>query len=90
MSAASEQPGDYRAAVVHQFREPLTIDRVPARELAHGQVRVKVEASGLCHTDISRRAWGVAGEAGPTVHAWPRGRRDRHRAWSRSDRGGRR
>ena len=52
MAVASERPDAYRAAVVHQFREPLTIDRVPARELAPGQVRVKVEASGLCHTDI--------------------------------------
>jgi propanol-preferring alcohol dehydrogenase len=52
MAVASEQPGAYRAAVVHEFREPLTIDQVPAHELAPGQVRVKVEASGLCHTDI--------------------------------------
>ena len=52
MAVASEQPDTYRAAVVHQFREPLTIDRVSARELATGQVRVKVEGSGLCHTDI--------------------------------------
>jgi alcohol dehydrogenase, propanol-preferring len=52
MAARSEQPDTYHAAVVHQFREPLTIDRVSAQELAPGQVRVKVEASGLCHTDI--------------------------------------
>jgi propanol-preferring alcohol dehydrogenase len=52
MAVTSEQPGTYRAAVVHQFREPVTIDRVRAHELAPGQVRVKVEASGLCHTDI--------------------------------------
>jgi alcohol dehydrogenase, propanol-preferring len=52
MACASEPPSTYRAAVVHQFREPLTIDQVPVRELAPGQVRVKVEASGLCHTDI--------------------------------------
>ncbi|MBV9684523.1 MAG: zinc-dependent alcohol dehydrogenase [Solirubrobacterales bacterium] len=52
MAVASEPPGAYRAAVVHRFREPLTIDQVPAPELAPGQVRVKVEASGLCHTDI--------------------------------------
>jgi alcohol dehydrogenase, propanol-preferring len=52
MASASEPPSTYRAAVVHQFREPLTIDQVPVRELAPGQVRVKVEASGLCHTDI--------------------------------------
>jgi len=42
----------YRAAVVHKFGEPLTIEQVPRRELQRGQVLVKVEASGLCHTDI--------------------------------------
>jgi propanol-preferring alcohol dehydrogenase len=42
----------YQAAVVHNFHDPLTIEQVPARPLEPGQVRVKVEASGLCHTDI--------------------------------------
>jgi propanol-preferring alcohol dehydrogenase len=51
-SAAETTPGTYRAAVVHKFHEPLTIDEVPPRELEPGQIRVKVEASGLCHTDI--------------------------------------
>ena len=42
----------YRAAVVHAFHDPLTVEEVGQRELEPGQVRVKVEASGLCHTDI--------------------------------------
>src|SRR5215468_1060601 len=42
----------YHAAVVHDFESPLTIDEIPRRELEPGQVLVKVEASGLCHTDI--------------------------------------
>ena len=42
----------YRAAVVREFGSPLTIERVPMPELGPGQVRVKVEACGLCHTDI--------------------------------------
>ena len=42
----------YRAAVVHDFHSPLSVEEVPARDLAPGQVRVNVEASGLCHTDI--------------------------------------
>jgi propanol-preferring alcohol dehydrogenase len=42
----------YRAAVVHDFHTPLTIEQVPRRELEPGQVLVKVQASGLCHTDI--------------------------------------
>ncbi len=45
-------PTSYRAAVVHDFHSPLTVEEVSARELEPGQVRVKVEASGLCHTDI--------------------------------------
>jgi alcohol dehydrogenase, propanol-preferring len=42
----------YRAAVVHDFNAPLVLEDVPRRELEPGQIRVKVEASGLCHTDI--------------------------------------
>jgi propanol-preferring alcohol dehydrogenase len=42
----------YRAAVVHEFNSPLSVETVPALDLATGQVRVKVEATGLCHTDI--------------------------------------
>jgi propanol-preferring alcohol dehydrogenase len=42
----------YRAAVVHDFGAPLTLEDVPWPELGPGQIRVKVEASGLCHTDI--------------------------------------
>jgi propanol-preferring alcohol dehydrogenase len=50
---APPAPGQtYRAAVVHDFRAPLSVDEVPAATLAAGQVRVRVEASGLCHTDI--------------------------------------
>lgn len=59
MSATISQPtssetslSTYRAAVVHQFHEPLTVQDVAHPELEAGQVRVKVEASGLCHTDI--------------------------------------
>jgi propanol-preferring alcohol dehydrogenase len=42
----------YRAAVVHDFAEPLVVEEVRPRALEAGQVRVRVEASGLCHTDI--------------------------------------
>ena len=42
----------YRAAVVHDFHEPLSVEQVPRKELEPGQILVKVEASGLCHTDI--------------------------------------
>ena len=42
----------YRAAVVNDFHEPLEIKQVPRKKLEPGQILVKVEASGLCHTDI--------------------------------------
>ena len=45
-------PTTYRAAVVREFGSPLTVEQVPMPELGPGQVRVKVECSGLCHTDI--------------------------------------
>ena len=59
MSATTSQPRTpetslttYRAAVVHEFHAPLTVEEVPRQPLEPGQVLVKVEASGLCHTDI--------------------------------------
>jgi alcohol dehydrogenase, propanol-preferring len=41
-----------KAAVVHRFAAPLTLEEVPVPEPGYGQVLVEVEASGLCHTDI--------------------------------------
>ncbi|WP_206831600.1 alcohol dehydrogenase AdhP [Alicyclobacillus fructus] len=41
-----------KAAVVHGFREPLRIEDVPKPVPGEGEIVVKIEASGLCHTDI--------------------------------------
>ncbi|MBQ1093435.1 alcohol dehydrogenase AdhP [Streptomyces sp. B93] len=41
-----------KAAVVRAFGEPLVIEERPDPEPGPGQVLVRVEASGLCHTDI--------------------------------------
>lgn len=41
-----------KAAVVHDFRQPLRIEEVPKPEPGFGEIVVKIEASGLCHTDI--------------------------------------
>jgi propanol-preferring alcohol dehydrogenase len=49
---AGTTPATYRAAVVPAFHEPLSVEQVPSVELEPGQIRVRVEASGLCHTDI--------------------------------------
>ena len=51
-TSSSSAVTTYRAAVVHEFNSPLIVEEVPRRELLDGQVLVKVEASGLCHTDI--------------------------------------
>ena len=50
-----------RAAVVTSFDEPLVIKEVPTPEPGPGQVLVRIEASGLCHTDIhaARGDWPV-------------------------------
>ena len=50
--ASEPRPRAYRAAVVHDFHSALSVEQVAAAELTAGQVRVRVEASGLCHTDI--------------------------------------
>lgn len=41
-----------KAAVVRALGEPLVIEERPDPEPAPGQVRIRLEASGLCHTDI--------------------------------------
>ncbi|MEU4422977.1 zinc-dependent alcohol dehydrogenase [Actinoplanes sp. NPDC024001] len=50
-----------RAAVVTAFNQPLEIKEVPIPEPGPGKIRVRLEASGLCHTDIhaARGDWPV-------------------------------
>ena len=50
-----------KAAVVHEFGAPLVVEDVPQPEPGAGQVLVRVEAAGLCHTDIhaARGDWPV-------------------------------
>jgi alcohol dehydrogenase, propanol-preferring len=50
-----------KAAVVHGFDQPLLVEAVPVPQPGYGQVLVKVETSGLCHTDIhaARGEWPV-------------------------------
>ena len=40
------------AAVVHDFDRPLQLDEVPRPVATDGEIVVRIEASGLCHTDI--------------------------------------
>lgn len=50
-----------RAAVVHSFSEGLTIEEKPIPVPGPGEIVVKIETCGLCHTDIhaARGDWPV-------------------------------
>ena len=50
-----------KAAVVHRFDQPLSIEDVPIPEPGAEQVLVRIETCGLCHTDIhaARGDWPV-------------------------------
>ncbi|HLM61701.1 MAG TPA: alcohol dehydrogenase catalytic domain-containing protein, partial [Pyrinomonadaceae bacterium] len=41
-----------KAAVVHEFGKPLTIEEVPISFPGAGQVLIHLRASGVCHTDL--------------------------------------
>ena len=50
-----------RAAIVHTFGQPLVIEDIPTPTPGPGEVLVKVEATGVCHTDLhaARGDWPV-------------------------------
>lgn len=54
-------PSTMRAAVVHAFDRPLTLDEVPVPRPGAGEILVRIEASGVCHTDLhaARGDWPV-------------------------------
>jgi propanol-preferring alcohol dehydrogenase len=54
-------PKKMKAAVVTAFNKPLSIEEVPVPEVGRGQILMKVEASGVCHTDLhaARGDWPV-------------------------------
>ncbi len=62
-----------KAAVVRAFGEPLVIEERPDPEPGPGQVRIRLEASGLCHTDI-HAAHGDWPVSEPALDPRPRGR----------------
>ncbi|MET4577722.1 alcohol dehydrogenase AdhP [Ottowia thiooxydans] len=41
-----------KAAVVHEFGQPLRIEEVPVPTVVSGSILVKIAASGVCHTDL--------------------------------------
>ncbi|MFD0795599.1 alcohol dehydrogenase AdhP [Mucilaginibacter litoreus] len=45
-------PQTMKAAVVHEFGQPLVIENVPVPSPSANQILVKVIACGVCHTDL--------------------------------------
>jgi propanol-preferring alcohol dehydrogenase len=41
-----------QAAVLHEFKQPLIIEDVPRPNPVEGEILVRVEACGLCHSDL--------------------------------------
>ncbi|MEL6277976.1 MAG: zinc-dependent alcohol dehydrogenase [Pseudomonadota bacterium] len=41
-----------KAAVVKAFKQPLSVEEVVKPEVSPGRIIVKIEASGVCHTDL--------------------------------------
>ena len=41
-----------KAAVLHEFKTPLTIEEVPRPQIAADEVLISVEACGVCHSDL--------------------------------------
>ena len=42
-----------RAAVLYGWNEPFKVEQVELRAPHQGEVRVKLAASGVCHSDLS-------------------------------------
>lgn len=45
-------PKTMKAAVVHDFGQPLRIEEMPVKEPGENQILVKVVSCGVCHTDL--------------------------------------
>ncbi|MGH9811881.1 MAG: alcohol dehydrogenase catalytic domain-containing protein, partial [Candidatus Acidiferrales bacterium] len=41
-----------KAAVLHQFKQPLRLEEVPQPTCGPDDVLLQVEACGVCHTDL--------------------------------------
>ena len=42
-----------RAAILYSFNEPFAVEDVELAPPRQGEVRVKLAASGVCHSDLS-------------------------------------
>lgn len=48
-----------RAAVLNAYNEPLVIEELSAPDLGPNEVRVHIDASGVCHSDLTVQKGGV-------------------------------
>src|SRR5262245_50838452 len=48
-----EKENAMRAAVLYGFNEPFKVESVELHDPRHGEVMVKLAASGVCHSDLS-------------------------------------
>src|SRR4051794_23354485 len=48
-----------RAAILNAYNEPLVIEDLSAPNLAPNEVRVHIDASGVCHSDLTVQKGGV-------------------------------
>lgn len=55
-------PSSYTRAVFKEAGAPLTLEQVELTMPAAGEVLVKVEACGVCHSDTIPQAYGLNGQ----------------------------
>jgi len=55
-----------RAVLIREVSGPLTVEEIQLRAPVHGEVRVRIEAASLCHSDLSL-ATGVMRQPVPAV-----------------------
>ncbi|MEM2026035.1 MAG: hypothetical protein QXW94_07070 [Desulfurococcaceae archaeon] len=41
-----------RAAVLHKYNQPLTVEEVEIAKPHEGEVLLKIKAAGVCHSDL--------------------------------------
>jgi S-(hydroxymethyl)glutathione dehydrogenase/alcohol dehydrogenase len=56
-----------KAAVLEQFAQPLNLTEVDLAEPSHGEVLVRLEACGVCHTDMYTASGADPSGYAPTV-----------------------
>lgn len=65
-ATASEYPHAVRAAVLRAVSEPMTVETIHLKAVGPGDVRVRIEQTGVCHSDLSL-ARGVLAQPLPAV-----------------------